>query len=43
MPARRQKVLVGAVVERLAALLREAAERIDCEVQFIAILLGVSL
>jgi putative transposase len=30
-------VLVGPVAERLEVLLREAAERIDCEVLFLAI------
>jgi putative transposase len=37
IPARRRKVLVGAVVPRLDALLREAAERIDCEILYMAI------
>jgi putative transposase len=36
IPARRRKVLVGAVVPRLEALLREAAERIACEILYIS-------
>jgi putative transposase len=37
IPARRRKVLVGAIVPRLEALLREAAERIECKVLFVSI------
>src|SRR5436189_6202062 len=37
IPKRRRKVLVGAVAERLEALLYEAAERIDCEILYMAI------
>jgi putative transposase len=37
IPARRRKVLIGPVVPRLEALLREAAERIDCEILYMAI------
>jgi putative transposase len=37
IPVRRRKVLVGPVAERLEVLLREAAERIECDIQYIAI------
>jgi putative transposase len=37
IPVRRRKVLVGPVAERLEVLRREAAERIECDIQYIAI------
>jgi putative transposase len=37
IPVRRRKVLVGPVADRLEALLREAAERIEGDIQYIAI------
>jgi putative transposase len=37
LPVRRRKVLVGAVVPRLEALLRDTAVRIACEILYIAI------
>src|SRR5919202_4603301 len=40
IPVRRRKVLVGPVAERLEVLLREAAERIDCKLLFLAIQAG---
>src|SRR5205085_12422052 len=37
IPARRRKVLVGPGAPRLEALLREAAQRIECEILYMAI------